>query len=253
MAAPVPATPKEAVRTVAGEVSYSLRFLRKHVGAVLLVFFGLLLPLWGFSVLVGEVHENDVFAFDAPILNMLHALATPTLDGIAVLLAKVGFAWGVIPLDAIALLWLALRRRYRDSMFFGLAVIGSAILNIAAKNYFARARPSLWLSITPENTYSFPSGHAMGSATLGVALILLFWRTRWRWLVTPLAVTFVLLVGVSRIYLGVHYPSDILAGWTAAMVWVVGMHQLVDRRAPPPPVAVAGTDTVGTGPGTVRS
>ncbi len=253
MTAPVPATPKEAVRTVGTEIGYSLRFVRKHAGALLLLFFGLLLPLWGFAVLVGEVHEHDVFPFDAPILNMLHALATPTLDRIAVLLAKVGFAWGVIPLDVIVLLWLALRRRYRDSLFFGLAVIGSAVLNVAAKNYFARARPSLWLSITPENTYSFPSGHAMGSATLGMALILLCWRTRWRWPVALTALAFVLLIGVSRIYLGVHYPSDILAGWTAAMVWVVGMHQLVDRSAPPPPVAVAGTDTVGTGPGTVKS
>ena len=251
MAAPIPATPKEVVRTVGGELGYSLRFIRKHIGAMLLIFFGLLLPLWGFAVLVGEVHEHDVFAFDAPLLNMLHALATPTLNGFFVWVSKLGFAWGVIPLDVIVLLWLAARRRHRDTLFFGLAVIGSVVLNVVAKNYFARARPSLWLSITPESTYSFPSGHAMGSATLGIALILLFWRTRWRWLVTPVALMFVLLVGVSRVYLGVHYPSDILAGWAAAMVWVVGMYQLVDRTAPPPPMEVAGTDTVGTGPGTV--
>lgn len=252
MDAPIPDTPKQAVRTLGSEISYSLRFVRKHLGTLLLVFFGLLLPLWGFAALVGEVHEKEAFAFDAPLLNMLHAHATPALDHFFVWVSKLGFAWGVIPVDVIVLLWLALRRRYRDTLFFSLAVIGSLILDVAAKNYFARARPSLWLSITPETSYSFPSGHAMGSATLSVALLLLFWRTQWRWLVTPLALIFVLLVGVSRVYLGVHYPSDILAGWTAAMVWVVGMHQLVDRTAPPPPVAVAGIDTVGTGAGTAK-
>jgi membrane-associated phospholipid phosphatase len=249
----VPESPTEAARVAGDELGYGLRFLRRHGWRMVLWFFCLLLPLWGFAALVGEVHEKEVFAFDAPVLNMLHAMATPTLDRFFVLMSNLGYLWGVVPLDVIILLWLASHRRFRDGLFFGLSVIGSLVLNLAAKNYFARVRPDLWLSLTPETTYSFPSGHAMGSATLGMALILLCWPTRWRWPVTIAALAFVLLVGVSRIYLGVHYPSDILAGWTAAIAWVFGMHELVARKAPqPPPSAAPIKNTVGTGAGTVR-
>jgi membrane-associated phospholipid phosphatase len=251
MAESVPESPKEAARVAGAELGYVVRFLGKHGWRMLLWFFCLLLPLWGFAALVGEVHEKEVFAFDAPVLNMLHALATPALDRFFVFMTNLGNLWGVVPLDVAVLLWLVLHRRFRDTLFFGLAVIGSVVLNLVAKNYFARMRPALWLSIRPETSNSFPSGHAMGSATLVMVMIMLCWPTRWRWPVMIAGLPFVLLVGVSRIYLGVHYPSDILAGWTAAIAWVVGMHELVGREAPPPPEAASNKDTVGTAPGTL--
>jgi len=244
----MPASPGAAARVVGDAAGYGLRFLRKHAWRMVLWFACLLLPLWGFAALVGEVHEKKVFPFDAPILTMLHAVATPTLDHFFVLMTRLGYSWGVVPLDVILLLLFVLLRRFRDALFFVLAVIGSGVLDIVAKNHFARMRPDLWLSITPETTFSFPSGHAMGSATLGVAVILLCWPTRWRWPVTIVSLIFVLLVGVSRVYLGVHYPSDILAGWTAAIAWTFGMYTLVDRKAPPPPQSAASSkDTVGAG------
>jgi undecaprenyl-diphosphatase len=225
-------SPVEAAQATGDGARYGLRFLRAHGWRIVLWFFCLLLPLWVFAALVGEVHEKESFAFDAPLLNALHAIATPALDSFFVWTARLGFRWGVLPLDGVILLWLASRRRYPDAVFFGLSVVGSAVLNVAAKNYFARTRPDLWLSITPETTYSFPSGHAMASATLAMAGVFLSWPTRWRWPVAIAALTFALLVGISRVYLGVHYPSDILAGWTAAMAWVFGMHALVARNAP---------------------
>jgi len=247
------ASPKQAVGAVGDQLRYGLRFQRKHGGRLLLRFVCLLLPLWVFASLVDEVHEKEVFPFDAPVLNMVHAMATPTLDRFFVLMTQLGYLWGVVPLDLIVLLSLALRRRFRDGLFFGIAITGSAVLDIAAKNYYARMRPDLWLSLTPETTYSFPSGHAMGSATLGMALIVLCWPTRWRWPVALASLVFVLLVGLSRVYLGVHYPSDILAGWSAAVAWVFAMYVLVDRKAPPPPPdAAPSKDTVGTGSGTAN-
>src|SRR5690606_20385315 len=105
------------------------------------------------------------------------------------------------------------RRRFRESIFAAAALGGSALLNIATKQFFARARPALWESIAPETSYSFPSGHAMGSMTLAVVLVLLAWPTRWRWAALAAMAFFVAMVGLSRMYLGVHYPSDILAGW----------------------------------------
>jgi membrane-associated phospholipid phosphatase len=242
----------EAARVVGDAVGYGLRFLRQHGWRMVLLFICLLLPLWGFAALIGEVHEKEVFPFDAPMLNMLHAIATPTLDHFFILMTRLGYLWGVVPLDVIVLMALFLGRRFRDSLFFGMAVIGSAVLNIVAKNYFARMRPDLWLSITPEITYSFPSAHAMGSTTLGMALILLCWPTRWRWPLTFASVVFVGLVGLSRVYLGVHYPSDVLAGWTAAIAWTFGMYILVDRKAPPPPPSASPSkDTVGAGSGPI--
>jgi membrane-associated phospholipid phosphatase len=242
----VPAAAVAAARPVGDAMGYGLGFLRKHGWRMMLWFVCLLLPLWGFASLVGEVHKKAVFLFDAPMLNVLHALATPTLDHFFVLMSRLGYLWGVVPLDAIVLVYLVARRRFRDGLFFGISVMGSGVLNIVAKNHYARLRPDLWISLTPETTYSFPSGHAMGSTTLGMAMILLCWPTRWRLPVVTASVGFVLLVGVSRVYLGVHYPSDILAGWTAAIAWTFGMYVLVDRKAPSPPAsAVPSRDTVG--------
>src|SRR5690606_4052086 len=110
----------------------------------------------------------------------------------------------------LVLLLLALRR-WRHAVFAAVATGGSALLNIAAKQLFARDRPSLWESIAPETSYSFPSGHAMGSMTLALVLVLLAWHTRARWWVLAAMAVFVPMVGLSRVYLGVHYPSDILA------------------------------------------
>ena len=69
----------------------------------------------------------------------------------------------------------------------------------------------------------------MGSMTLAMVLILLAWPTRWRWPVLAAMAAFVAMVGLSRVYLGVHYPSDILAGWMAAMAWVAGVYLMVFR------------------------
>ena len=247
--APVPATRfAAAARILLDAATYGARFLCKHIWRMVLWFFCLLLPLWGFAALVGEVHKKEVFPFDAPILNVLHALATPALDHFFVICSRLGYLWGVVPLDLILLVLLVVLRRFRDGLFFGIAVIGSAALNIVAKNHFARMRPDLWLSITPETTYSFPSGHAMGSMTLGMAVIILCWPTRCRWPILILSLVFILLVSVSRVYLGVHYPSDILAGWTAAIAWTFGMYVLVDQKAPPtPPTAKPNKDSVGAG------
>ena len=126
----------------------------------------------------------------------------------------------------------------RSKPTFGLpdriALAGSALLNLAAKHYFGRARPAFWLSLAPETSYSFPSGHAMASMTLATVLVLLAWRSRWRWPVLVAAPGFALAVAASRVYLGVHYPSDILAGWTAAIAWTAGVYVVVFRGSSRP-------------------
>ena len=221
--------------TAKAELGYGARFLSRESLRLLGAFLLIMLPLAGFAGLVEELREDGGFFFDQPLLLALHQLATPRIDAFFVSVSKLGYQGGVLPADVCILAWLAWRRRFRDGLFFGLSVVGSLLVNLAVKAHFTRFRPDLWASISPEMTYSFPSGHAMGSATLATAVVLLLWQTRWRWWALAAGLVFVLLVGMSRVYLGVHYPSDILAGWTAAIAWVLAMHWLVASRAPPPP------------------
>jgi undecaprenyl-diphosphatase len=203
--------------------------LREHAGRLVLLFLCLLAPLWLFVELADEVHELEVFYFDDPLLWRAHAMAGPALDRFFIFISAIGYQWGVVPVDIALTIGLLIARRWREATFAGVSFAGSALLNMATKQFFQRDRPTLWESIAPEQTFSFPSGHAMGSATLAMVVILLCWHTRWRWLAVALAGSFALLVGVSRIYLGVHYPSDILGGFAAGIAWVSGVYLVLFR------------------------
>ena len=107
----------------------------------------------------------------------------------------------------------------------------SILINRTVKLLLHRVRPHLWQSPAPELDYGFPSGHAMSSMTLVAALVILTWRTRWRWLVLVVGGLFVLAIGWTRLYLGVHYPSDVLAAWTVSIAWAVGVSLLIKPHA----------------------
>jgi membrane-associated phospholipid phosphatase len=211
------------------EARFGADFLRRHAGRLLMLFAGALLPLWGFAELADDVRRAEPFDFDEPVLRFAHVLAADGLDRTFLVFSAIGYEWGVVPVAVALVLGLAMKRRFREGLFVALGSGGSALLNLAAKRAFARERPGFWDSIAPEATFSFPSGHAMGSMTLACVLVLLAWPTRWRIPVLLAMLVFVPGVGLSRIYLGVHYPSDILAGWAAASAWVVGCYVLVFR------------------------
>ena len=229
----LPREPAEAADALREDAHFGMGFLRERWRLLLLLFAGLLLPLWGFGALAEELHEGEVFAFDAPLLLFARELASHGFDRFFVAISALGYEWGVVPVDLVLIAWMGLKRWKREGLFAGLALGGSALLNLATKQWFASARPSLWASIAPETTYSFPSGHAMGSMTLASVAVMLAWHTRWRVPVSLAGMAFVLLVGMSRVYLGVHYPSDILAGWCAAGAWSVACYLLVFRERVP--------------------
>jgi undecaprenyl-diphosphatase len=231
-AAPVQ-SPTEAVHAAVEEVSYGARFLKAHGWRMLPLFVGLLLPLLLFGSLVEEYREDGILPFDKPVLLWVHRLATPAIDQFFIVVSDLGFRWGVVPVNVIVLAYLVLSRRYREGLFWLLSIGGSALLNVAVKTHFARGRPDLWEQVVNETSFSFPSGHAMASATLATAMVLLAWRTRYHWPAVILLPAFALLVGLARIYLGVHYPSDILAGFAVAVAWVFAMHQVVGRAPQP--------------------
>jgi undecaprenyl-diphosphatase len=225
--------PTEVEQVVRAEARYGANFLRRHGPLLLLIFLGVLAPLAGFGALAHELREADGFFFDVPLLQFAHAMAHAGFDRFFVVTAALGYLYGVVPIDIALVVVLGWKRRLGEGLFAGLAIVGSALLNVGTKSMFARERPHLWDVIAPEGTYSFPSGHAMGSMTLACVVVLLCWPTRARWIAAAIASGFVMLVGFSRIYLGVHYPSDILAGWAAASAWTFAVYLLVFRGGRP--------------------
>ncbi|MBD0319902.1 MAG: phosphatase PAP2 family protein [Gemmatimonadetes bacterium] len=222
------------VRPASGLFAALGRFVHARWKRLAVLFGGVLVPLLAFGDLAEDVWVGGVFQWDAPILRYLHAFSTPARDRAMEVVSLAGYEYGVIPLAGIVFLALLARGRRGDALFFGVAMAGTGALNQSGKLFFQRARPDLWLSPAPEHTFSFPSGHAMGSMALAAALAVLAWPTRWRWWAIGIGGLFTLVVGLSRVYLGVHYPSDVLAGWLASLAWVVGLSTVAYGRAAKP-------------------
>jgi undecaprenyl-diphosphatase len=195
------------------------------------LFLGVLVPLCGLALLARWVVHPQPPPWDLAVLGWIHSYATPGRDRVAVWITDLGTWGGVTPISIALLAYLLFRRRIAPSLFVLLAMVGSWILNDAAKAFYGRERPALWNSATREMWFGFPSGHAMASMALGTVVTILAWRTRFRWAVLALSAVFVLAVSASRLYLGVHYPSDVIAAWLASLSWVIGLRLLVFPRA----------------------
>ena len=189
------------------------------IGAWLLV----ALPLLVLAALAEDVAERESFRFDNPILLWLHAHSNGFLDGAMLFFSQIGGGALLIVAAIWCVILLALKSP-QSARFVFFSMGGAIALNVSAKMLFARARPDLWLSLAPKSDYSFPSGHAMLSSAFMLTALVLLWRSgassAVKRVVSVLAVLFVLAVGLSRLYLGVHFPSDILAGWCASLAWV---------------------------------
>lgn len=207
-----------------------VRFVRARWKLLLLLFLGVGLPLVAFGNLAQDVYRRGGIGWDVPILRYVHRHSTPGRDAVTTFISDIGHLYGVVPMAVLIVVALLVVRRRGNALFFAVAMVGAGTLNSGAKMFFQRTRPDLWLSPSPEHTYSFPSGHSMGSMAFAAALAVLAWPTRWRWWAIVLGGTFTLLVGFSRVYLGVHFPSDVVAGWSASLAWVLGLSQLAYGR-----------------------
>ncbi len=206
--------------------------MNKHSFIKLALFFALFLGATiGFVALADEVHEGDTLAFDKAVLHTINEQSSPALDTFFLAVTHLGGTIGVIVITVIALTILLVRRHYRHATIVAAAVAGATIINLVLKALFERSRPDLWEQFVTETSYSFPSGHAMLSSVLAFAAIAVFWRTKWRIAVIIGATLFMMLVGFSRLYLGVHYPTDILAGWFVSGAWVLGVIAVIDGWA----------------------
>lgn len=198
------------------------RFLQGYGRSLLVLLFGLLLPMLGFLVIASELYQQDPFHFEKPLMLWVRAGHSGAFDRLAAGLSLFGNTPGMLPLNAVLTVWLY-RFHPRAAYFLLLSLAGSIFFHAALKPVFDRPRPTFWTPILPEADFSFPSGHAMFATSLVSALALLAWPTRWRFPVLGLGTPYVLVMMWSRVYSGVHYPTDVLGGAFVALVWVIGL------------------------------
>jgi undecaprenyl-diphosphatase len=209
-----------------------IEWLGGHELAVIVGLLVIVAGTWGFVALAGEVLEGDTQRLDERIIRALRRPddpATPIGPAWMEEVARDITALGGVPLIVLiagsVIGFLGLDRKFGAMAFvFGATASGFA-LSVALKALFRRPRPEVVPHLMRAYSSSFPSGHSMMSAvvylTLGVLLAQLAHRRLLKFYFLVLAVLLTALVGVSRVYLGVHYPTDVLAGWTAGLVWAV--------------------------------
>lgn len=187
-------------------------------------------PLFLVGLMAEDLVEKERFAFEQPIMQWIHAHSTPALTSLAVFLHHFGGPYVMGPAFLLLAAYLWWRKAHHMANFALMALAGAAILNAAMKLIFNRARPELWPRIVTEGGASFPSGHSMFAAALSTVLVLLAWRTRWRIPALILGVAYTLVMLYSRMLLGVHYPTDVLAGALSGVAWVYGLYRLMGGR-----------------------
>lgn len=210
---------------------HPLTWLGGHEMAVLLALAGVVAGVWGFALLADEVQEGGTQAFDQRLLlafryGPTHApLGPPPVQEAARDITSLGGTAVLTIVTIIAAGFLALDGKRHMALFLCGSVLGGVAAGTILKDVFQRPRPDL----VPYSVYvsgaSFPSGHSMMSAvtylTLGALLARSHERKRLKSYFLLVAMSLTFAVGVTRVYLGVHWPTDVLAGWTAGAVWAL--------------------------------
>lgn len=180
---------------------------------------------------------NPVAEFDRALSLWIHAHAQPWLDRLMSVITDGGY-WLtllIVTLAGAGFLWLRQQRRW-EAVWLLITFSLSRLLDPALKLVFQRARPELWEVAARPTSYSFPSGHALSSMMVyGVlAYLLAQLYPQWRWYYWLGAALWIFLIGFSRVYLGVHWPSDVLGGFALGFILVYALarwhRSFVERR-----------------------
>lgn len=198
--------------------------------SVIAIFVVFALCVMGFVKVAWEVREQETNAVDDAMLTTIHGMETPFLDNFIPVATNFGGVFVIVALTVILLALFVYKKEYQRAILLGLSMAGAAALNVVLKSVFERARPDLWDKLVHESSYSFPSGHSMLTAALGLALIVALWNSRWRWWAVGFSALYVLFIGFTRLYLGVHYPTDVLAGWLVSGAWVMAVTLLIRSK-----------------------
>ena len=177
-----------------------------------------------FAVLAQAVVQGRTMGFDLAVRSAIHNWATPRFTEAMSAVTWLGSMTILLPLGAVLVWRLYTVGRPRAAALLAITVLGAQAFDQALKFGFQRPRPQVFFGLAQPATYSFPSGHTVSSCCFyGVLAAVLAvgavspWRKTLIW---TTATTIALAVGFSRVYLGVHYPTDVLGGYAVAVVWV---------------------------------
>ncbi|WP_181215979.1 phosphatase PAP2 family protein [Mesobacillus foraminis] len=185
----------------------------------------------GFSMLIfvelsGGLSAGRFHPIDQKVIDFVQTYSSPFLDSIMIFITTMGSKWviGILLIGCMSL-FLLVQRNYWGTLISFLTVAGGGILNLLLKGLFERERPDINRIIHADG-FSFPSGHSMGSMIFYGFLGYLVIRSR-KWPILSklgwisLLSMVIFLIGISRVYLGVHYPTDVLAGFSAGIIWLI--------------------------------
>jgi undecaprenyl-diphosphatase len=213
-------------------VRLPVRWLAHQEAVVLLTAFLIVLALFGFVELADEIREGEMRAFDEWLLRLVRRTDDPRLllgpRWLAEAVTDVT-ALGGTPILVLVLLcatgYLALQRRFGAAALVLVASTGGGLLSLGLKELFARSRPDVVPHLVTVEGLSFPSGHSMAATviylTLGALLARFAVRRRIRVYVIGVSLGLTVLIGITRVCLGVHYPTDVLAGWAGGLAWAL--------------------------------
>jgi undecaprenyl-diphosphatase len=190
-----------------------------------------------FAWLAWLASRTGIPQFDTAGRGAIHAYARPWLTWLMKAASFAGGGWGLWPGGALIAAWLARAGRGREAARFGVTVVGANLVDEAMKLFFHRLRPESWFGYPVPFTYSFPSGHAFVSFCFCLCLAEILIGDEWplagKVAVWSVALGCTLTIGLSRVYLGVHYPTDVLGGYAAGIAWTTLIriaHHVWQRR-----------------------
>lgn len=191
------------------------------------------LATYGFVELAELVVEGRADATDRAVALAIHRIDSPVLDQIFITITQLGSNVMINVAVLATTIWLWRGGHRRTAVILIVNAVVAQILMVALKIWIARPRPTLFDEITRPETFSFPSGHAMTAMAIygGIAAALITHYRHHRVAITAAAALLIAAIGFSRVYLGVHWPLDVLAGFAAGTPFVVATVYLLHTRA----------------------
>ncbi len=199
---------------------------------LLLTILGVALSMWCFLELADEVTDGDTHPLDVSILRWFRTkddprrlIGPPWVEQAAIDISALG-GYAVLSMVTVTVIgYLLLCRDFRTALLVFVAAAGGLLISYGLKHYFGRARPDVVPHLLELHSKSFPSGHAQLAMviylTLGATVARLVTGVRRKCYVLGVAAVLALLIGLSRVVLGVHYPTDVIAGWAVGLTWAL--------------------------------